>query len=56
MFNLCMQCIHIKEWMQHKFVCDDHQVIEIAEELVVAIVNYAPSLIRKQIMYLSSTV
>ncbi|CAD6271753.1 unnamed protein product [Miscanthus lutarioriparius] len=32
------------------------QVIQIAEELVVAIVNYAPSLIRKQIMYLSSTV
>jgi len=33
-----MQCIHIKEWMQHKFVCADHQVIEIDEELVVAIV------------------
>jgi len=51
-----MQCVHIKEWMQHKFVCADHHVIEIAEELVVAIVNYAPSLIQKQIMYLSSTV
>lgn len=33
--------------MRYKFVCADHQVTEIAEELVVAIVNYAPSLILK---------
>jgi hypothetical protein len=50
----CLLCnIQTKNCLDHRKLLSklDHQVTETAEELIVAIVNYAPFLIPKLIIY-----